>query len=48
MRLADCRSLKQAQSRFDCLDLGPYPPFTIVLLAPSKPSMLLHWTGLIR
>ena len=45
MRLADCRSLEEAQSRFDRLDLGPYPPFTIVLLAPNKPSMLLHWTG---
>ena len=30
MRLADCRSLEEAQSRFDRLDLGPYPPFTIV------------------
>ena len=45
MRLADCRSLEEAQSRFDRLDLRPYPPFTIVLLAPNKPSMLLHWTG---
>jgi hypothetical protein len=45
MRLADCRSLEQAQSRFERLDLGSYPPFTIVLLAPHRPSMLLHWTG---
>ena len=45
MRLADCRSLEEVQSRFDRLDLVPYPPFTIVLLAPNKPSMLLHWTG---
>jgi len=45
MRLADCHSLEEAQSRFDSVDLGPYPPFTIVLLAPHKPSMLLHWTG---
>jgi hypothetical protein len=45
MRLADCRSLEEAQSRFDRLDLGPYPPFTIVLLAPNKPSILMHWTG---
>jgi hypothetical protein len=45
MRLVDCRSLEEAQNRFDRLDLGSYPPFTIVLLAPNKPSTLLHWTG---
>jgi hypothetical protein len=45
MRLADCRSLEEAQNRFDRLDLKPYPPFTIVLLASNKPSTLLHWTG---
>ena len=45
MRLADCRSLEEARSRFDRLDLGSYPPFTIVLLAPKEPSMLLHWMG---
>lgn len=43
--LADCRSLEEAQSQFDSLDVGPYLPFTIVVLAPNKPSVLLHWTG---
>jgi transport and Golgi organization protein 2 len=44
-QLADCRSLEEAQSRFDKVDLTAYPPFTIVVLARAKPSLLLHWTG---
>lgn len=44
-RLAVCRSLEEAQSRFDTLDLAAYPPFTMVALAPGRPSLLLHWTG---
>ena len=43
--LADCRSLQEAQSRFDSLDLASYPPFTVAVLASGKPSLLLHWTG---
>ncbi len=43
--LAESRSLEEAQSRFDGLDLAAYPPFTVVVLATSKPSVLLHWTG---
>jgi uncharacterized protein with NRDE domain len=43
--LADCRSLEEAQGRFDRLDLAAYPPFTIVGLARGRPSLLLHWTG---
>jgi len=43
--LADCRSLEDAHSRFDRLDLAAYPPFTVAVLAPGKPSLLLHWTG---
>jgi uncharacterized protein with NRDE domain len=44
-QLADCRSLEEAQSRFDRLDLAAYPPFTIAVLARGRPSLLLHWTG---
>ena len=44
-RLAVCRSLEEAQSRFGTLDLAAYPPFTVVVLAPGRPSLLLHWTG---
>ena len=43
--LADCRSLEEAHNRFDSLDLAAYPPFTVAVLAPGKPSLLLHWTG---
>jgi hypothetical protein len=43
--LADCRSQEDAHSRFDSLDLAAYPPFTLAVLAPGKPSLLLHWTG---
>ncbi|HEU0005053.1 MAG TPA: NRDE family protein [Terriglobia bacterium] len=43
--LADCHSLEEAQSRFDSLDLAAYQPFTVVVLAPGRPSLLLHWTG---
>lgn len=45
VRLADCRSLEEAQRRFDTFDLAHYPPFTIVVLGCGKPSLLLHWTG---
>ena len=44
-RLASCRSLEEAQRRFDTFALAVYPPFTVVVLAPGKPSLLLHWTG---
>jgi Transport and Golgi organisation 2 len=43
--LAGCRSLQEAQSRFNSLDLAAYPPFIVAVLAPGKPSLLLHWTG---
>ena len=43
--LADCSSQDDAHSRFDSLNLAAYLPFTVVVLAPGKPSLLLHWTG---
>ena len=43
--LADCRSQEDVHSRFDRLNLAAYPPFTVAVLAPGKPSLLLHWTG---
>jgi len=43
--LAGCGSLEEVQSRFNSLDLAAYPPFTVVVLAPGRPSLLLHWTG---
>ena len=43
--LADCCSLEEARNRFGSLDLAVYPPFTVVVLAPGKPSSLLHWSG---
>jgi hypothetical protein len=43
--LADCRSQEDAHSRFERLDPAAYPPFTVAVLAPGKPSLLLHWTG---
>ena len=43
--LADCRSQEDVHSRFDSLDLPAHQPFTVAVLAPGKPSLLLHWTG---
>ena len=43
--LAACRSLEDALSRFDSLDLAAFPPFTVAVLARGEPSLLLHWTG---
>src|SRR5262245_27353408 len=43
--LADSHSLEDTQRRFERLDLEPYLPFTMGVLAPGASAMLLHWTG---
>ena len=43
--LSDSHSLEDTQRRFERLDLEPYLPFTMVVLAPGASATLFHWTG---
>jgi hypothetical protein len=43
--ILDSRSCEQVLSRLCVLDLTLFRPFTMVVLAPLPPSLVLHWTG---
>lgn len=45
MELVDCRDSMEARSRIDRFKLEEFPPFTLAMLAPAEPSLLIHWTG---
>jgi hypothetical protein len=41
----DCPTRWQTRNRIERLDLRRYRPFTIVVLEPEPPPLLIHWTG---
>lgn len=45
MDLVECQSLAEVRTTINGLDLGEFPPFIIVVLAPAQPALLCHWTS---
>jgi uncharacterized protein with NRDE domain len=43
--LLDSRTVADVQSRFESIDLARFQPFTLIVLAPDSPSLLLEWNG---
>lgn len=43
--LLDCRSQREACRRFQKFHLDSFRPFSLVILEPGKPAMLMHWSG---
>jgi uncharacterized protein with NRDE domain len=43
--LLDCPSRADARIRIEQMNLQRYRPFTLAVLEPERPALLMHWTG---
>jgi len=44
IELIDCRTQGQVRIRIEHLDLTRFRPFTLLVLEPGHPALLIHWT----
>lgn len=44
----DCRSRAELRDRIERANLKPYRPFTMLVLEPGRPALVIHWTGARR
>ncbi|HKX30291.1 MAG TPA: NRDE family protein, partial [Blastocatellia bacterium] len=45
IELIDCRSRSEAPDRIRPMNLNRFKPFTLLVLEPEQPSLLIHWNG---
>lgn len=45
IELIDCHSRTDVRNRIREMDLTRFQPFTLLVLEPGRPSLLIHWTG---
>ena len=45
LRLIDCCSRAQTQSRIEQMNLARFQPFTLLALEAERPALLIRWTG---
>lgn len=45
MSLMDSLTVAHAHARLSREDLSRYRPFTLAVLSPNEPALLVHWTG---
>lgn len=43
--LLDSRSPEEARSRVESLDLARFQPFTLIVIAPAQPALLMEWNS---
>jgi len=43
--LSDCLSVAHVRARLSCADLSCYRPFTLAVLSPHEPTLLVHWAN---